>query len=255
MIEERFFSKDEVSKILSNAARIQAKKDLYNDGQGLTEQELLRVAEEAGINQASVKEAIQSKDFREMHSSFNWLAGSSNIQGVKQIDAEVADENWEEVAHEIRRITGGIGKLNHISKSFEWEQRIKEIGYKHFSFTPQNGSTKVQYVFNWSGLKGLATFLPTFLGMIFTMVALDEKGFSGLSYIILLLLGGTSGFSLGCLFLKAYFERQKSLLKKILAAIGKPLSSYKSSSITIDESTSERAQTSNTSNNTLRDKS
>ena len=142
----RTFSKEEISQILAKASKIQAQKELYGDQQGLTEDELIHIAEEAGIDKDSLLEAIQLSDMPEPDSRFSRFMASHKIQDVHIAAGEIDEDTWEDVVQEIRRVTGGIGKISKVGKSFEWEQRLKEIGYKHISFTPQDVHTKNQFV-------------------------------------------------------------------------------------------------------------
>lgn len=82
MDNNRTFSKEEISKILAKASKIQAGKDLYGDQPGLTEEELVHIAEEVGIDRDSLLEAIQSPDMPELDSTFNWITASHKIQDV-----------------------------------------------------------------------------------------------------------------------------------------------------------------------------
>ncbi len=235
MDNKRTFSKEEISKILTKASKIQARKDLYGDEQGLTEEELLHIAEEVGIDKDSLLKAIQRADLPELDSDFNWLTASSKIQDIHIIDGEISEETWEEVVQDIRRITGGIGKLNRVGKSYEWEQRMKEIGYKHISLAPQKGKTKIQFVSNWKGLKLLTTILPFFFGALLTGIILDGTNLPEFIYILLPALGGLGGIGLGRVYLKRTFEKQKLMFKQIIRAIGKRISPSQKPEISIEE--------------------
>lgn len=254
MDRNRTFSKEEISKILARASKIQTRKDLYGDEQGLTEEELLHVAEEVGIDRDSLMEAIQSSDVPELDSSFNWLIASSKIQDIHIIKGEITEEMWEEIVQEIRRVTGGIGKLNKVGKSFEWEQRLKEIGYKHISLTPENGTTKIQFVSNWRGLKVLSSFLSFLAGVAITGIFLDGTNFADIVYFLLPLLGGIGAMGVGRLYLKHYFEKQKSMFRDIIRSAAKVLNPERKSEITIDENESTSEQSSIKSNSIRRER-
>lgn len=223
MENKRTFSKEEISKILTKASKIQARKNLYGDQQGLTEDELLHIAEEVGIDKDSLKEAIQCAGMPELDSDFNWVTASHKIQDVHIAPGEVDEDTWEEIVQEIRRVTGGIGKIHKVGKSFEWEQRMKEIGYKHISLTPQEGNTKIQFVSNWRGLMITSTFLAFLAGAAITGIFLDGTSFPDVVYFLLPLLGGLGALGISRFYLKSYFEKQKSQFKEIIKSIGKRL--------------------------------
>lgn len=232
--KDHIFSKKEISKILTKASEIQTQKDLYGDRDGLTEQEIIELANEVGIDEASLFEAIHTFDGPEFDQEFKWTKATSKIQDVAYVDGKIAPELWEEVVHEIRKVTGGIGKSAQVGKSFEWEQR-KEIGYKHISLTPQKEKTKIQYVHNWTSMKIPFLFLPAFLGFVFVLIALKGIGIPKNTAVLYAPLGSLVAFTGGVMFMKYYFNREKERLKNMIGAISKRLTSSKSPTITIED--------------------
>lgn len=107
------------------------------------------------------------------------------------------EEIWENVVQEIRRVTGGIGKVNKIGKSFEWEQRRRVAGYRHISLTPQEGNTKIQFVSNWRQLMIPSSFLSFITGATIAGIFLDGTNFPGIVYFLLPLLGGFGALEVG----------------------------------------------------------
>lgn len=235
MKQKRTFTKEEISKILARASKIQMRKDLYGDEQGLTEEELVHIAEEVGIDSDSLFEAIQSSDVPELDSDFNWITASSKIQDVHIVNGEINQETWEDVVQEIRRVTGGIGKINKVGKSFEWQQPIMEIGYRHISLTPQNGKTKIQFVSNWRGLKISLSFFPFLAGAVITGTFLDGTSLPDLVAILIMLTGGLGALGVGRFYLRHYFEKQKSVFRDIIGSAAKVLNPEKTPEITIEE--------------------
>lgn len=254
MDSKRTYSKEEISKILSKASKIQTRKDLYGDKQGLTEDELLHIAEEVGIDRDSLFEAIQHSDTPELDSSFNWLTASSKIQDTHIVKGEISQDTWEEIVQEIRRVTGGIGKLNKVGKTFEWEQRLKEIGYKHISLTPENGTTRIQFVSNWGGLKFISSFLSFLAGAAITGIFLDGTNYADIIYFLLPLLGGLGALSIGRFYLRHYFEKQKTIFKEIIQSVSKKLNQRSGSEINLGEAEEIPGESSNLSS-TKRQKS
>lgn len=133
------FSKKEISEILKKASEIQTQKDLYGDKEGLTENELIALANEVGIEKDSLLEAIQQNDVPEFENKFDWLKGTVTVQDVRLVDGKVNKENWDRIIREIRRTTGGIGETNIQGNTFEWMQRFKDIGTRHISLTTEHG--------------------------------------------------------------------------------------------------------------------
>lgn len=229
------YSKKEISKILAKASAIQTQKDLYGDKEGLNEEELIAIANEVGIDKDSLLQALNSHNAPEFESTFRWLKGTSKIQNITVVDGEVTPELWEEIILEIRRITGGIGKVNTTGKLHEWEQRKQEIGYKHLSLSQQNGKTKIQYVSNWTPLKYMTLMIPVFFGGILTLLALKGMGFPKSTAILFSPIGGFTGLLMGLGIIKSYFNKEKWKLKSITSSIEKKILRFNENKITIDE--------------------
>lgn len=233
MSEHQIFSKTEISKILSKASEIQTQKDLYGDREGLTELELITLANEVGIDKSSLLEALEKIDDPDLDKPFNWLKGSSKIQKITTVQGEVSEAQWDNIVQEIRKINGGIGKLTHTGSSFEWEQRMQEIGYKHISFTPQNGNTKIQYVSSWGPLKFLTLFMGSFLFGVISLIALKGIGLPKEIAVLFSPFGGLIGYSAGILFLKSRYQKEKGKLNRIIDSISRKIRTTNSSSQSI----------------------
>lgn len=253
MADNHIYSKKEISKILTKASEIQTQKDLYGDRDGLTEQEILDLANEVGIDKASLLEAMHSFDEPELDQNFKWSNITSKIQEVAYVNGEMSPELWDDVIHEIRKVTGGIGKSSQTGKSFEWEQRRREFGYKHISLTPEKGKTKIQYVHNWTSLKIPLLFISGFLGSVFLLVALKGIGFPKTTAAMYAPIGGLVAFTGGLTFLKYHFTKEKRRLKNMINAISRKITSSTSPTITIEDEEvySNQKNTSNSKTKTM----
>jgi hypothetical protein len=237
MRAQKTYSKKEISKILTKASEIQTAKDLYDDETGLTKEELMHVAEEVGISSQSLVEALSQLDDPDLNKqSYDFMKGTSRIQNISSIKGEITDDQWEDLVLEIRKITGGIGKINKVGNTYEWEQRKSDFGYKHFSFTPKNGKTKIQMVYSWGPFKTLAGFLGFFFAAIVTLIAVKELGTKQMALIIAPF-AGLGGLGMSRLFLKNYYQKQKDQLSKLTSTLSRKISSFgsQSSSIEIEE--------------------
>lgn len=255
MENKRIYSKEEISKILTKASKIQARKELYGDQQGLTEDELLHIAEEVGIDKDSLQEAIRTSDMPELDSDFNWITASHKIQEVHIVPGEVDENTWEEIVLEIRRITGGIGKINKVGKSFEWEQRRREIGYRHISLTPNEHNTKIQFVSNWRQLMITSGFLSFIAGATITGIFLDGTSYPDIVYFLLPMLGGFGALGVGRFYLKSYFEKQKTQFIEIIKSIGKRVGTSMEPEISLEDSESSREASASVSSTSRRERS
>ncbi|MBO6793759.1 MAG: hypothetical protein JJ895_07610 [Balneolaceae bacterium] len=237
------YSKKEVSDILRKASEIQTQKDLYGDREGLTKEELELLAKEVGIDPDSLHKAIQSKDSVEFNDSFDWISGTSKIQEVAVVEGEVTEDNWDEIIREIRKVIGGIGKDSNQRNSFEWEQRLKEIGYRHISLTPKDGQTTIQYVYSWRGIRFMSNLFGFMIPSMFAAGSLADSGYPLIAFLIAGGLAGLAGVLATRLFLKPYFEKQKTLMKQTIDVISKKLIPSTASSIVIEEGAYEDSDT------------
>ncbi|GAB5408682.1 MAG: hypothetical protein BalsKO_10470 [Balneolaceae bacterium] len=234
MSTQKTYSKKEISRILRKASEIQTQKDLYGDKEGLDREELVSLAKEVGIDESSLLEALYKYNDQDLETSFNWLRGTARIQKITNVENEITDEIWDEVVQEIRKINGGIGKLIRTNQSFEWEQRMREIGYKHISFTPKKGSTKIQYVSSWAPLRFMTLFMSTFMFGVLSLIFFKGIGFPKEIAVLFTPVGGIIGFSSGILFLKAKFEKEKNKLVSIINAVSGKIRSIKNPEIKIE---------------------
>jgi hypothetical protein len=237
MTDSKTYSRKEISKILTKASEVQTSKDLYDDQEGLTEEELIHIAEEVGISKEAIFEALNTVDEPDLdEQTYSLFKGTSKIQDVSTVKGEITDDQWEDLVLEIRKITGGIGKINKTGKTYEWEQRKSDFGYKHFSFTPKDGQTKIQMVSSWGPFKALTGFLSFFFAFIITLVAVKEISGKQLALMIAPFVG-LGGFAMSRFFLKNYFKKQKVQLTKLSHALNKKISSFRSAehSIKIDD--------------------
>lgn len=235
MPENRTFNKEEIRIILNRASEIQTQKDLYGDKEGLSEAELLEVANEVGIDKSSLLEALNKLNETEFNDTFNWLKGTSRLQRINYADGEINEKLWDEVIQEIRKINGGIGKISHVGSTYEWEQRMQEIGYKHISFTPQKGKTKIQYVSSWAPLRFLILFMGSFLFGVLMLIALKGIGIPKSTAVLFSPIGGLIGFSTGMIYLKSRFEKEKRRLKNIINSVSKKINDLSNPSIVIED--------------------
>lgn len=234
MSKNKTYTKKEFSRILSKASEIQTSKDLYGDQDGLTEEELIHVAEEVGISREALTEALQSIDEPDLdEQSYSLVKGTSRIQNSATVNTEFTNEQWEDLVLEIRKVTGGIGKIRKTGRTYEWEQRKSDFGYKHFSFTPKNGSTKIQMVSSWGPFKGIIGFLSFFFAFTVTLIALKEISGKQLALMIAPF-AGLGGFAMSRFFLKSYYRKQKEQLARLTQSMTRKIRSLGSVSNEIE---------------------
>lgn len=220
------YSKYEISKIIAKASEIQNSREIDNEMEGLSEEEIIEIAEEIGISKSAVIEAIQNLHDPDLaDQTYDLIRGTSRIQHITTVNGEFNEDQWEELVLEIRKVTGGIGKINKVGKTFEWEQRKTDFGYKHFSLTPANGKTKLQMVSSWGPFKLISGFLGFFFLFIITLLIVKELTYKELALMVAPI-AGLGGFALSRFFLKSYFRKQKTLLTNLTNALQKKIRSF-----------------------------
>ncbi len=234
-MSDSLYSKKDISKILTKASEIQTRKELYGDKEGLTEEELIQVAGEVGIDKDSLIEALGTYDVSNLSDNYNWLQATSRIQKITNINGEVSNEDWEAIVQEIRKVTGGIGKVTKTGHSFEWEQRRQNSGYKHISLTPNNGKTKIQLVNSWGGFRFLTTFISFMVVFTIASIALDNSQFSDIALLIAAGSGALFGFPVSRLILSSHYKKQKKQVEDLLQNISAKLRPEREKGISIEE--------------------
>jgi hypothetical protein len=230
------FSKEEISKILALASKIQNRKDLNEDQMSLSVEDLRHIAEEVGIDRESLDMAIDRAGRGDLDATFRWFGKSSTIFDDMTLSGELTEEAWEDVVQEIRRITGHIGKPGKVGKAFEWEQPETDTGVeKHLSLSPKNGSTRIRYIAKWYAFEVIALGFSMFVGAGLGIFLFELLQLSGALFFILPFLGVLSGFGISRLFMKRYLEKQKSQYMRIVDAIKKRLRSGGAQKTMLDE--------------------
>ncbi|MBO6524569.1 MAG: hypothetical protein JJ971_12130 [Balneolaceae bacterium] len=234
-MSDSLYSRKDISKILTRASEIQTRKELYGDKEGLTEEELIQVAGEVGIDKESLIEALGTYDISNLNDDYNWFKATSRIQKIANINGEVSDEDWEAIVQEIRKVTGGIGKVTKTTHSFEWEQRRQNSGYKHISLTPNDGKTKIQLVNSWSGFRFLSTFISCMVAFTIASIALDNSQLSDIALLIAAGSGALFGFPISRLILSSHYKKQKKQAEDLLQNISAKLRTERETAISIEE--------------------
>ena len=139
---QRRYSEEEVSAILRLAMDRGDHEEMRRDGMSL--EELVEVATEAGIEPSLIRSAAERLDTLEAPArGIDWLGVRSYTEIVRVVDGDVTAENWDEVVTELRSaFSGPSGEASKLGKSSEWHASslFTEL---HVSFTPEAGRTKM----------------------------------------------------------------------------------------------------------------
>lgn len=220
------YNKKQFSKIIAKASEIQTAREMNDEKQGLSESEIIEIAEEIGISKESVLQAFQNlQDPKLTDQTYSLWKGTSKIQHVDIVNGGFTEEQWEELVLEIRKITGGIGKIRKTGNTYEWEQRKTDFGYKHFSLTPSNDKTKIQMVTAWGPFKLITGFLGFFFAFILTLLVVKTLTYKELALMVAPI-AGLGGFAMSRFYLKYYFRKQQTMLKNLSDSLQKKILSF-----------------------------
>ena len=147
--KSRVFQEIEIAAILKRAAEIQGEKP-DEHSLGLTQDELSRVARDAGIDSASVAAAIRDMDLGAETESFELQEDNTSVTIDRVVGGVVDDDMWESLIAELRRTFRVSGKTVQRGTTREWILSDSSAGVKNacVSVTPQNSQSQLQLM--WS---------------------------------------------------------------------------------------------------------
>ncbi len=220
------YNKEQISKIIAKASEIQTAREMNDEEQGLSESEIIEIAEEIGISKESVLQALQNlRDPKLTDQTYSLWKGTSKIQHVDIVNGHFTEDQWEELVLEIRKVTGGIGKIQKTGNTYEWEQRKSDFGYKHFSLTPSKDKTKIQMVSSWGPFRLITGFLGFFFVFILTLLIVKGLTYKELALMVAPI-AGLGGFALSRLYLKHFFRKQQSMLSELSNSLQNKIRSF-----------------------------
>jgi len=165
-VADRRYDDKEVGEILKAAAEMQSGLAKSGSADGLTLDELQRVAAEIGINPAHIGRAANELDSLPKGKSSN---KSDSILLEKSINGELSDEAWEELETELRRFTGSVGQTESSNGSREWTGNW-DTGSITLSATNRRGRTRLRLLGNTSGYSALAVTIGIVCGILLPLV-------------------------------------------------------------------------------------
>ncbi len=211
----RSFNKKEIQQILAKAAELEMSKSLKSSGESLTEQEILELARESGINTASIKTALHSIDAPEFEKEFNWLKGTTRIQHIEHFDTPLESEQIAKVLRILQANESELGDADLHSKKLTWKLQ-REIESTKVSLYEDNEKSSFEYTSDWTALKFVMATFPFLVLFIITLITTKGMGFDKFTSLIIAPFGGFIGIAAGWVYLKSKFEKQKNRLHETL---------------------------------------
>ena len=174
MMPDRRFDDKEVGQILKAAAEMQSSLTKTGSADGITLQELQRLAEEVGLNPDNIEEAA-----RNLQPDVSWKSrGSSNSSLLERtIRGEITEETWEDLVTEVRRITGkpGVTELNGSTREWLGGSETESV---MFSATTRGGRTQFKLLGDCSGEVAMTWtigFVLTFLSSLAPLIVTAKQ--------------------------------------------------------------------------------
>jgi hypothetical protein len=116
-MSERRYDEKEVAQILSKAATSQAGFDAFSSGNGVTLEELVRVAEEIGMSRVHVQQAAIALDGQRQERSGS---DSSSVLLTQSFDGTLSEEVWDQLITEVQSFSGRAGSVIETESGREW---------------------------------------------------------------------------------------------------------------------------------------
>ena len=215
---DRKYDDKEVGEILKAAAEMQSGTATSD---GMTLNELKRVAEEIGIKSDLIGQAAIELDSSPKGKSKN---KSDALLVEQSIQGELTVESWEDLVNEMRRNTGQPGKIEIRGDSREWIGS-SDVGSMMLSATSRRGRTRIKILGDTSGTTALAIVFGLVFGILLSMapVVVQAKThalgapFTALLSLLVIFLCYVGSVSATRHNRNRFSKRMESILSKICA--------------------------------------
>lgn len=166
----RVYSEKEIQNLLRQAAALQAaRRDPSN---GLTLDEIRRIADEAGIDAAFVDQAASGMTTATSQDNTSGLwGGTYRVAGEMTLNHNVDEDEWAIMVAEIRRSMGQRGQAEALGRGYDWRYTLNGQEFSHVTLTPRGDRTHVdvsrvnQHGF-WYMVPGMLAFFTGLFGII-----------------------------------------------------------------------------------------
>ncbi|HXH59906.1 MAG TPA: hypothetical protein VNI20_00960 [Fimbriimonadaceae bacterium] len=158
----RRYSDEEVKAIL----RLAVGEGIEQEHDGLSLDELVAVAKEAGLDPERVRTAAERYDLRDTGDHTVGLLGFRRYTEIHRVvDGEVNDQNKAELVAELRSaLQGPTGETNQIGQTFEWNSPTEFRGLQ-FTFSPEGKKTRIRARLSAWGTPWLIYCFATVFGL------------------------------------------------------------------------------------------
>ncbi len=147
-----------------------ARRDPSN---GLTLDEIRRIADEAGIDATFVDQAasgLTTTTAQDNNTSGFW-GGTYRVGGEMTLNHTVDEDEWAIMVAEIRRSMGQRGQSEALGRGFDWRYTVNGQEFSHVTLTPRGDRThvdvsRVNQSGFWYMIPGMLAFFAGLLSII-----------------------------------------------------------------------------------------
>lgn len=185
--QKRVYTEKEVGEIIRRAVERQEADRRTRTEDGLTREEIERLAAEVGIDVRYVQAAMAEVETSPADRHFPLLGGPLKAERVRMIPGTLTDAAIAEIAQEIRKTFRYRGSLEVVGSSFDWISLPNSGEDVFIEARPEDGKTRLylrQKFHSWAFLSYFFLFIPTLISLAFLL-----KGESTAFYVMMGLIG------------------------------------------------------------------
>lgn len=144
MSSKRRYSEKQVTRVLRRAAEIQS-AGRTDSADGLSEDEILRVGAEVGLDAGAVQKALAEVGVNDDDAQTRWLGAPEQYELERVVEGELDAHAWREMVAELNATFKQANPGMFQEGQGAWEHR-HELGYVRVLAVAQRGVTRIRLV-------------------------------------------------------------------------------------------------------------
>jgi len=144
MSSKRRYSEKQVTRVLRRAAEIQS-AGRTDSADGLSEDEILRVGAEVGLDAGAVQKALAEVGVNDDDAQTRWLGAPEQYELERVVEGELDAHAWREMVAELNATFKQANPGTYQDGQGAWEHR-HELGYVRVLAVAQRGISRVRLV-------------------------------------------------------------------------------------------------------------
>lgn len=215
-MSKRRYNEQQIGAILQRSGEIQSGLSPDPDSQGLTLEELQRVASEVGIEPHVVEQAALEVD--------SGAKGETTNARVLDhtTDGPITDEQWEDMVISLRQYSGKPGTSTLQGSTREWTSDT-DIGSLSLTAATRNGRTRFRMMGDNSSVSAVGWTLGLTFGfiavLIMTAILGKKSGLDAWLIALISVMASTLVVSLTALLTKSWQKKTNQAIGKLFAGI------------------------------------